>query len=553
MPEAEILAVGDEQPVFNPQVQFVDDVLRGPDDVAQQRRGERLLEQRGDGQQPIGLRTEIPAPGDDSLAQGGREALCQPLLAGGQPVGHEQRMALGGRKDRLAQRCQVVGGKLAQVDPQVDRQAAQHVGLHRATVGGEQDRDRRRGAAPAQIAQGGDGLGVSPVRVVQDHHEGAVVLDDLRQGLHHPHPGELVERLRHVGPAQQLGDDRHRSVGSLLQHRTQGQRQCDVRQLGLEVRAPVGPHLHTHSLGECLGQRGLADAGVADDQHDREVAVQGVRHGLLEPAELGGAPQQPGRGSRRHDPDRTGWRAGPGHQRRNVFVPQDRQVQGDRLVHRVDAELVGEQGAAPVERPERLLLPPERIGGRHQHLVGGLGERVERHCPLGKGQRRSRFTGDQRQPAGIDEDLHLLLGVGVAQLVGPSRVGLVLEHRAADERKRGIEPVQRLHRLQVRSGPDELVELLDVHGRLLGVEPVAAGLGDDHRVAGPATGLERLAHHRDVGLQRRRVVLRQGVGPEQLGQARLGHGVPAFGDQDLEQLLGLDAGEVPGRDDPAVH
>ena len=152
-----------------------------------------------------------------------------------------------------------------------------------------------------------------PQRVVVAHRVVAVGEQQHAGQLRHP-PGEVADDVEGgvVGPVDVL-DDQHRGLGGELPvdgaedrvalRGLHGGVQRAVaaahhvaeraeRAGGHQVVADADEHPDAGPLGERPHQAGLADPGLAGDQHDRAVAPAGLAQALLQQAELGVALEQ---------------------------------------------------------------------------------------------------------------------------------------------------------------------------------------------------------------------------------------------------------------------
>jgi hypothetical protein len=128
------------------------------------------------------------------------------------------------------------------------------------------------GHPPAQVADDLEGGVVGPVEVLDEHHRragGQLAVDGVEDGVA---PGPAVDG-RGQGPAGLAGH---------VPERPEGAR-------GGEVVADAGQHPGPRpGRGrERPDQAGLADAGLARDQHHRPTAPAGPVQRLPQPAELG--------------------------------------------------------------------------------------------------------------------------------------------------------------------------------------------------------------------------------------------------------------------------
>ena len=140
-------------------------------------------------------------------------------------------------------------------------------------------------------------------------------------------------------------------------------------------------------------------------------------------------------------------------------------------------------------------------------------------------------------------EIHLgLRAAGPMVLARPLRpfgVGLVGEEIVGAQVERGLQRGPPRFARGARGALQQGVEPVEVDRELVGADAVAAGLRPDHL---PPDGP---AQQRHVGLDRggRRPWL--SLAPQVLGNAILRNGPPAAEEQDLQQLPGFDAAEIP--------
>ena len=360
-------------------------------------------------------------------------------------------------------------------------------------VGAEEEHAARRGRAH-EVAQQLQRRAVRPVQVVEDEHDrrlGADLADQrgdgveeavaLRVGLR---PGDRARRQVVGGRRpelrqqdRELGRARAEPLAQRVQRRARrpAAQHLDhglVRRQRLLVEAPVEDDRAV--LVGARGQLGraarLADAGVAGQQDERALALDGLAPAALEVGELdaaadervavdgGGQRRRPRRGlprrPARRDRARRARCTGGGSPRSTRSKTVIAAGPGRR------AELLAQQRAQLLERPQRLGRVARGLVDLHQQPVRGLAER----------------RGGDRGARG------LLGGAELAPALAQPRLG------------------QRLQRAQ----PDRL-QLAPLLGR-----PAALGVGQERlqvggeRLAGALGGQRVVAGlHRGLGLEDR--------------------------------------------------
>lgn len=248
-------------------------------------------------------------PGQQQLVQGGGQGAVAGRLA--QQVLDEQRVARGagqGRPDEFGVRIVdqpvnqsggVIGAQPFQTDPAGDRQPAefgepagqQGTGHDRVRTVGRHQHQPFRGEVRGQVPQQVEGRPVRPVQVLdgeQHRTRPTQPIDQLQHRLEQRQLGragsgllQRPDRLRR-GPARQqagqVGGELHLPAdGARASQTTQGLDQRGERQrlAGHGNAAAVqqgGPLL----AGRGAHQRGLADAGLAAEQHDRRCPFAGA-------------------------------------------------------------------------------------------------------------------------------------------------------------------------------------------------------------------------------------------------------------------------------------
>ena len=292
----------------------------------------------------------------------------------------------------------------------------------------------------------------------------------------------------------------------------------------LERRRDPGPH-----------DRGLAGPGRADDgQHPGAgEPAQAIGHGRV-PAEerLGVADvvgNQPHVGTHRARLRRL-----VGDQRR--VLAQDRLLQRHQVGARVQAQLLGQDPAGPVEGAQRLALPARLVLGQRQEHPPVLTQRFLGHPRLRLGEDRSgsarqshrvqaQLLGLQPelfQPRGLDPSR--LPPVEVDQCPSPPQTQRLAHHVGR--------PIGLAQRQQLPGASQVPLEpaRVDLVGRQHEAVPVRPGL-DRGRT-------QRLAQLHQASLQRLRPRRRHLLAPPGVGQRLRGHDLtPAHGQRREHHLL----------------
>jgi hypothetical protein len=208
----------------------------------------------------------------------------------------------------------------------------------------------------------------------------------------------------------------------------------EQRSFGLVTTGPQhGPAVFGGLGGEGLGQRGLPDAGFADDRHEPGLPSGGRIPCLPQQPDLAVAPGQRCPASqvpvaRGRAPALVRSAIPPA-----VLLAQDGQVQLSRLRRRVGAELTPEPLAERLIAGERLRLLAGRCRSRHVPAVCRLVERVSGDGRLRVARRQPRIPGRQRrlgrhQPHPAQQLSYLLPG-----WIRPVRIGLVADRGTRDQ------------------------------------------------------------------------------------------------------------------------
>ena len=512
------------------------------------RRGEELL----------GLGREHADPPADDVERGARDAGA----AGGGDVG--EPLLAGEQLDDLADEERVAAGAFVH--------EARHLVRHRRAapsaepgahlgVGQALQVDALGSRLPGQLGQAGD------------QRWGRVGSDGAHGGHEqHRHAGQRagheLERAqrRCVGPLEVV-DDEDQRPGGRPQCGDHGAVQCgavggrvdrvDAAAGGADVAAGgVTDHPRRHQLlgdlrvapvgsrrrallaarpgdGELLGggrgherlrQAGLADAGLAADDHHPPGPGRRVAGRLDEPAQLGRAADQscplvppvplvpPGRPRHRRGHRRVRGRCGdqqrPGRARRVEVrrLGEDVGLELSQLRPRLDTDLLGERAAGLGERPQGIGLAAGPVEGEREVAAKPLLERVRGD---GRLERPDQLAAGAQRQLGLEGAVE---SVGVGGL-DPGR-GLRhprLARQLGQQRTvEGERLVVALRRGGVRAGrqrgrrrPAEVVEPREVDDVPVGRESVPARLGDEDDVppASRPPGLELPAQLGHVGLE----------------------------------------------------
>ena len=269
-------------------------LVQGAQLVAEQLLGQPPLDLAGHGRQqlqgPPGGLGQPGQPGQDRVADGGRD--LDPGV--GQDLGDEERVAGRGRQHRGG----VGAGGAGQLLDRAGRQGPQDQPPD--LLVGEGGEDPAQGMLAAQL-----------VLAVGEHQYARQLRDP---------PGQVAEHVQGgvVGPVDVLDQQHRRPAGQLLvdgpEHRVPGRPRLDGRGQGGrgpaghvperpqgprrdQVVAGPGEHPGPAGLpGERPDQTGLADPGLAGDEHDRAPALPDSPERLAQPAKLGVPLQQ----ARRH-------------------------------------------------------------------------------------------------------------------------------------------------------------------------------------------------------------------------------------------------------------
>ena len=285
-------------------------------------------------------------------------------------------------------------------------------------VGAQHDQPRRL-ASPGNHGEHVHGRGIDPVQVLEEQHhrlderEGLQALGELAQ---HPLPRNALESALERVEVSRRHQGRHprepaRRVAPQALHNARAAGRPAQPAEGLEQRQkrlPGAVVLHALPPGDCEGRRagaagqerldesGLADAGLAGDEHHAPRAVERAGQQLVKPRKLGLSSHQ----------DRDGGQhvrraRGPGRQRPGREVQSMRRGghRGDEPiadpVHRLDiarlACVVGESLAQRLDLEGQGVLAhhcvaPDSIEERRlgDHLAGLAGEGPQDGQRLGR-------------------------------------------------------------------------------------------------------------------------------------------------------------------------
>jgi hypothetical protein len=274
---------------------------------------------------------------------------------------------------------------------------------------------------------------------------------------------------------------------------------------------------------ELRGEAGLADAGVAGQEHELPGAGDGLGPALLERVELARAADQrvalERRGERRRPVgDRDGLRArGSGLGGSGRLAAQHAVVDRERGLPRRGAELVAQKDPQLLERPQRLRRVAGGLVDLHQQAVRGLAERRS-------GDRRPRglLCGTELAPALAQARLTEGLECAeadrlelAAQLVHPRPIavgqeGLQVDPEHVARARRGLGPVMRIDRAFGAGGRGR--GPLDVHLDRPGGREAQLGPARQRPVA------ERLAQLGEQRAQRRVGRRGRALGPQEVDQ-----------------------------------
>ena len=231
------------------------------------------------GGQAASPRQHRVADGGGNAAAAGREHLADEeriaagLLVQGHrvdaAVGHERAHRLGGQRGERHTPDRAPAGEIAEHAPQ------RMAGAQLVVAIGQHEQGRQLlDAAPEELHEVERRL-VGPVQVLHDHHGRArLVPEGVEDGGEDGRARDLGVEQRAQWPGQRLGD---------VSQRPQWAR----GEQGI-ARPPQHARRVTVQLGEALDERGLADAGLAADQHHASVpaghlaesGAEGREHGL---------------------------------------------------------------------------------------------------------------------------------------------------------------------------------------------------------------------------------------------------------------------------------
>ena len=352
-------------------------LLVQPGGSGQHVRGERLADGRGDPGRGSGGRRE---PGQ--AACDNRRSLLRGRGAGSQRLDDEQRVALAvavqavepGRVERCAGDALGQHGRLLAAEPAepdlgapAERMQGRGHGGERVVLveflapGGGRDEQPRRRRGADQVVDLAQRLGVGPLRVVHDElQRRARGQQRAADRAEQPVPQlRLGQRFGRRGPRGQLGQQpgEFGQVGAAEPGQPRGDRRGAEPCRGDPVRKRafrgIGASLRGHRArlrAQFVGQPGLADAGLAGDEHQPRMPGRRCAPHRGQPGPLGGAP-----GERR----RAGGLLGlpDGDQRLVNGAGFRRGIDAELALQRRGAHVVGAHGPGPV--PGRLAEPDQ--------------------------------------------------------------------------------------------------------------------------------------------------------------------------------------------------
>nr|WP_246086001.1 hypothetical protein [Pseudonocardia hydrocarbonoxydans] len=352
---------------------------------------QHVADRRGDVRRARpGVQAALAAQQLDQLDEEERVALGTPAQVLGQPgVGQpavgEQLPDLGDRQP--VERQPGDGALPGQVGEGVD----QRVGALVGRVAQRRDHQHRQRRDPAdEEAQQVQRERVGAVQVVEDDEQRPV------RGGRGQRTGDLLEQLGAAGVGVALpGAGRGARVGAERAQHLRPRPQRGRRGL-VGTPAPGHPDAErAGGRGRLLGQPGLADPGLAAEQHHRPAAARRRRQSRHQRRELrAAADETPGGGPLRL--------RGGGRQRRRSRPVDARVLRADRLLQAaqlragVDAQLVAQQVAAGAGGAQRVGLAPGAVQREHQRSPQPLPQRVHRHQRLQLGDRRVRTAGREQ-------------------------------------------------------------------------------------------------------------------------------------------------------------
>ncbi len=439
----------------------------------------------------------------------------------------------------------VVGSQAGEVDPHCARRARQlahavdesrgRIGPGRSNRGEEQDAGALElGGHVLDQTQAGR---IGPLEVVDHRHH-----QTIGGGQHVAHAGVQ---------AQPVG------VGHLGELGGRGGRQQAGDQVARQGPRPLelAPDLHTGPVGgaggrlgtaapghhrlrepedELLDQPGLADAGLAGEDHRAASTGGGLGGGAEQRVELALAPDEgPIVGTWRDDVDRGRHSDGgsrPWRRRsRGIEVGrlgEDVGLQATEVRAGLHAHLLDERRSRRREGGERLPLPPGAV--ERQRLLGAqpLSEGVRGDGALQP--REERHVLAERQP-GVEACLEGLLPQSLQPggvIVDPGLAGQVGEQRPVPQGEGVVERLDRRAGVAACQRRDphrhEILELGGIDVASVGQQGIARRLGDEQagRFAGLAVRLEGAPQVGDVGLQRGLGVRRRVLAPDEVLEPR---------------------------------
>ena len=479
------------------------------------------------------------------LDQVQREAPCdvveQPgLLGAGSGAELAQQVGAGGRAQRAQRELAHRGHGAGAAYPPLEGA----VGGRVAAARGEQEQERATGLEAAQERQQVEGLQVAPLRVLQDQHHRS---PRWTQGLGEPaeevvappgvdhaagvEPGgrtpatgqQPVDLLAPLG-GQRLAPPLQRGLAQPLGDRCQGHRVETGVALGDRHAGTVG----AGTVSQVGDQPGLADPGLAGDQHGAHATALDVVEGPPEPGPLLVAAHQSRWTCRRRCRSRP--RSRPRSRwgllrRRRLLVPAHEgvaQLAGGRVGR--DPQLLLQHVGAVVVRAQRPGPVALRGLQAHQVAVRRLVERVQGDPAAGRphGQVPAlRGTGGHGQRAAqlagaVDEARTL----GQHPLVGEARqqVAAVRRQRALAVRQQGGRVARGVGEGVVARG--QVLHQVDPDPDVGVAHPRQVGARHHHGVVGSGQPPQLVQLAAQVG---QRLLLGR-VGPERLGDPDPGLG-----------------------------